>query len=111
MLRTLRLPAAALAFCVSAAILPGQALAQKQAYEPWVYEQMVPTGPELQNLEQAQPIPEQRPSHWQGVKRLGTGENGRAYSNRLNLGSNNRVPAGNPSGENNRPAGRMYGFE
>jgi hypothetical protein len=104
----LRFLTAALALSVPAAVLTAPALAQTQKYDSWVYESMVPAGPELQNLEQAQPLPEQRPSHWGGVDRQYQG----AYSqkHRLNLGNaNNRTPAGNPTGRNNTPAGNPYG--
>ena len=89
--------------------LPVPAHAQTQKYEPWVYEQMVPTGPHLRNLDQAQPLPEERPSHWGGVnRRLGTDVTP-PYSqkNRLNLGpSNNRTPSGNPPGASRPAAGQ-----
>nr|WP_295834919.1 hypothetical protein [uncultured Azospirillum sp.] len=42
--------------------------AQKQEYAPWVYDQMVPTGPLLRNMDQAQPIPGPAPSHWGAIK-------------------------------------------
>lgn len=45
------------------------ALAQKQEYPSWMFDVMVPTGPHLQNLEQAQPVPGAAPSHWGGVTR------------------------------------------
>jgi len=51
------------------------AQAQKQEYAPWVFEQMVPTGPHMRNMEQAQPIPGPRPSHWGS---MGSGEQHRA---------------------------------
>lgn len=51
------------------------AQAQKQEYPSWVYEEMVPTGPHMRNLEQAQPIPGPRPSHWGA---MGNGDQHRA---------------------------------
>ena len=44
--------------------------AQKQEYAPWVYDQMVPTGPYMRNMDQAQPLPGPAPSHW-GATRSG----------------------------------------
>lgn len=52
-------------------VLAGPALAQKQDYPDWVYQEMVPTGPHLRNLDQAQPVPGARPSHWGGVAKDG----------------------------------------
>lgn len=49
----------------------GSAHAQKQEYQPWVYDQMVPTGPYMRNMEQAQPVPGARPSHWGAVSKSG----------------------------------------
>ncbi|KAA0591941.1 hypothetical protein J2848_006449 [Azospirillum lipoferum] len=51
---------------VTALSLPAHA--QKQEYAPWVYDQMVPTGPLLRNLDQAQPLPGPAPSHWGAMK-------------------------------------------
>ncbi|BAI76625.1 hypothetical protein AZL_e02800 (plasmid) [Azospirillum sp. B510] len=48
--------------------LASPAHAQKQDYAPWVYDQMVPTGPLLRNLDQAQPLPGPAPSHWGAIK-------------------------------------------
>ncbi len=42
--------------------------AQKQDYAPWVYDQMVPTGPFMRNMDQAQPLPGPAPSHWGATK-------------------------------------------
>ncbi len=49
----------------------GPAHAQKQAYPSWLNDEMVPTGPYLRNLEQAQPVPAAAPSHWGPVKKPG----------------------------------------
>ncbi|PWC89662.1 hypothetical protein TSH100_04490 [Azospirillum sp. TSH100] len=54
------------ALAVTTLSLP--AYAQKQEYAPWVYDQMVPTGPLLRNLDQAQPLPGPAPSHWGATK-------------------------------------------
>jgi len=58
--------AAAAALAVMTLSLPAHA--QKQEYAPWVYDQMVPTGPLLRNLDQAQPLPGPAPSHWGAMK-------------------------------------------
>ncbi|WP_209873494.1 hypothetical protein [Azospirillum soli] len=49
--------------------------AQKQEYPAWVFDHMVPTGPYMRNMEQAQPIPGPRPSHWGA---MGNGDQHRA---------------------------------
>ncbi|MDW7595010.1 hypothetical protein [Azospirillum brasilense] len=51
--------------------------AQRQEYPSWVYEEMVPTGPHMRRMEEAQPIPGPRPSHWGA---MGNGEQFRAGS-------------------------------
>ncbi|WP_395452293.1 hypothetical protein ACHMW5_02065 (plasmid) [Azospirillum melinis] len=58
--------AVAAALAVMTLSLPAHA--QKQEYAPWVYDQMVPTGPLLRNLDQAQPLPGPAPSHWGAMK-------------------------------------------
>lgn len=45
-------------------IAAGTAQAQKQDYPTWIYDQMVPTGPFLQHMDEAQPLPAAPPSHW-----------------------------------------------
>ncbi|MBP2303252.1 hypothetical protein [Azospirillum picis] len=77
--------------------LTSPAHAQKQEYDPWVYKEMVPTGPYLRNLEQAQPVPGPAPSHWgalgkngefrAGMQRYGTDvkQTTRHYSNTHSL--------------------------
>lgn len=52
-------------------LLSAPALAQRQDYPDWVYQEMVPTGPYLRNLDQAQPVPGARPSHWGSIGKGG----------------------------------------
>ncbi|WP_448206218.1 hypothetical protein [Azospirillum sp. sgz302134] len=52
------------------------AQAQKQDYPGWVFDEMVPTGPYMRNMEQAQPVPGARPSHWGAMGRDGQGRTG-----------------------------------
>ncbi|CAO3440618.1 hypothetical protein [Azospirillum endophyticum] len=59
---------AAVAVALAMVTLSLPAHAQKQEYAPWVYDQMVPTGPLLRNLDQAQPLPGPAPSHWGAIK-------------------------------------------
>lgn len=67
MTRTLAASVLALAALAAA----GPAHAQKQEYPSWTFDQMVPTGPHLRNLDQAQPVPGARPSHWGGISKSG----------------------------------------
>ncbi|MBK1839620.1 hypothetical protein JHL17_19605 [Azospirillum sp. YIM B02556] len=63
-----RTAVAAVASALAMVALSLPAHAQKQEYAPWVYDQMVPTGPLLRNLDQAQPLPGPAPSHWGATK-------------------------------------------
>lgn len=45
--------------------------AQKQEYPSWVFEEMVPTGPYMRRMEEAQPVPGARPSHWGSMGKNG----------------------------------------
>jgi hypothetical protein len=51
--------------------LAAPAQAQKQEYPSWVFEEMVPTGPHMRHMEEAQPIPGARPSHWGAISKDG----------------------------------------
>lgn len=76
MLRPLPARAAIALAAITLAALPSlllsaPAFAQKQDYPDWVYQEMVPTGPYLRNLDQAQPVPGARPSHWGSIGKDG----------------------------------------
>lgn len=63
--------ASAIAVLLATMALAAPAHAQKQEYAPWVYDQMVPTGPYMRNMDQAQPIPGPAPSHWGAFGKTG----------------------------------------
>ncbi|MBP2228684.1 hypothetical protein [Azospirillum agricola] len=68
MQRTLAATFLAPALLTLSVLAAGPAHAQKQEYQPWTYDEMVPTGPYMRNMEQAQPVPGARPSHWGSMK-------------------------------------------
>ncbi|PWC33235.1 hypothetical protein [Azospirillum sp. TSO35-2] len=68
---------AAVALAMMAFALPAHA--QKKEYDPWVYKEMVPTGPYMRNLEQAQPLPAPPPSHWGAISKKGEFRAGMAH--------------------------------
>lgn len=62
---------AALSLPLLAIVAAAPAYAQKQEYPSWMYDQMVPTGPYMRNMEQAQPVPGAAPSHWGSMGKPG----------------------------------------
>lgn len=62
---------AAIFLTLTALAVAGPAHAQKQEYPSWLSDEMVPTGPYMRNMEQAQPVPGARPSHWGAMKKPG----------------------------------------
>ncbi|MCG5244197.1 hypothetical protein ACIU1J_19865 [Azospirillum doebereinerae] len=62
---------AATVLALAALAAAGPAHAQKQEYNSWTFDEMVPTGPHMRNMEQAQPIPGARPSHWGSMGKSG----------------------------------------
>lgn len=51
--------------------LAAPAQAQKQEYPSWMFDEMVPTGPYMRHMDEAQPVPGARPSHWGAMGKNG----------------------------------------
>ncbi|MCW2236955.1 hypothetical protein [Azospirillum canadense] len=65
--------------------LAAPAQAQKQEYPQWMFDEMVPTGPFMRHMDEAQPVPGARPSHWGAM-----GKNGEFRAGMPQYGTDNR---------------------